>query len=364
MHYFQDTGFLLLYCMSSLLYLPADPAFVLAFLCALIFCCVCFFWESPLIQLGLGILFVSASLVFLPFLCFFPVVSYIFLRERSWMFLSGFVLLFFCHFLHPAAGAWVPLWLNITGFLLAALLQSHTGQYERLNELFRKSQDDSRENQLLLTEKNKILLEKQDQEVYTATLQERNRIAREIHDNVGHLLSRSILLLGAARALNRQTELCPMLDNLGTSLDSAMDSIRSSVHDLHDDSIDLEEAVRSLITGFSFCPIVLHYDMGRTVPSEIKYCFINIIKEALSNVIKHSNARSVRITLQEHPALYQLCIEDNGTRIGTACCRRDSSQNGIGLANMRDRIEALKGAIQISTDSGFRIFITIPKEYA
>ena len=50
-----------------------------------------------------------------------------------------------------------------------------------------KLRDDSTEKNLLLEEKNHMLVEKQNYEIYTATLKERNRIAREIHDNVGHL---------------------------------------------------------------------------------------------------------------------------------------------------------------------------------
>lgn len=363
MHYFQNTGFLLLYCMSSILYFPVDSSFVLAFLCATAFCCACFFSENPLVHLALGTVFLSGSLFVLPFFCFFPILSYIFLQDRHWLFLVCTYLLFFYQILHSVDISLPLLWTGISGFLLAFLLQSHTGQYERLSVLFRKNQDDSRENHLLLTEKNKALLEKQDYEIYTATLRERNRIAREIHDSVGHVLSRSILLLGAAKAVNRQTELYPLLDNLDISLNSAMDSIRSSVHDLHDDSVNLEEAIRNLAAGFTFCPVTLQYDMTRTVPREVRYCFISITKEALSNVIKHSNASQVWITMQEHPALYQLCIEDNGTRSATAYNTRGaSSHNGIGLTNMQDRIRALNGTLQISTDSGFRIFITIQKE--
>ena len=62
----------------------------------------------------------------------------------------------------------------------------------------KRTRDDSRERDLLLSQKNKALLEKQDYEIYNATLKERNRIAREIHDNVGHVLSKFILMLGAA----------------------------------------------------------------------------------------------------------------------------------------------------------------------
>ena len=153
-----------------------------------------------------------------------------------------------------------------------------------------------------------------------------------------------------------------MLDHLDDSLNSAMDSIRSSVHDLHDDSVNLEDTIRGLAHGFTFCPVLIHYDMSLLVPREIKYCLISITKEALSNVIRHSNASQVRITLQEHPALYQLCVEDNGTRIAPGCLKAGSSQSGIGLTNIQERIQALNGNLQISADSGFRIFITIPKK--
>ena len=362
MHYFQDTGLLLLYCMASILYFPADLLFVLAFLCALIVCCACYFLESPRIHLGFGICFLSASLLFPPFFCFFPALFYLFLAERRWLMLSCACLLFLYHMTHSVDSLMLPLWMGIFGFLLAALLQSHTGQYQRLDMLFRQSQDDSRENHLLLTEKNKALLEKQDYEIYTATLRERNRIAREIHDSVGHVLSRSILLLGAARAVNRQTELCPVLDNLDVSLNSAMDSIRSSVHDLHDESVNLEETVRSLTDGFTFCLVLLRYDMGRKVPREVKYCLISILKEALSNVMRHSNASQVCVTMQEHPALYQLCVEDNGTGAAPGDCSKESGRSGIGLTNIQDRVRSLDGTLQISAETGFRIFITIPKK--
>ena len=49
------------------------------------------------------------------------------------------------------------------------------------------------------------------------------------------------------------------------------------------------------------------------IPKEIKYSFIAITKEALNNVMRHSNANEVKILAREHPGLYQLIIEDNGT---------------------------------------------------
>ena len=224
-----------------------------------------------------------------------------------------------------------------------------------------KLRDDSTEKNLLLEEKNRMLVEKQDYEIYAATLKERNRIAREIHDNVGHLLSRSILITGAAKAINASDALSPVLNDLDHSLNQAMTSIRTSVHDLHDESLNLKEAAESLTSDFTFCPVTLNYDMGFEVPREIKYCFISIVKEALSNVARHSNATLVQITMREHPALYQLCIEDNGT-LTESNLETLLPNRGIGLSNMNDRLKVLNGNLQITIQKGVRLFITIPKE--
>ena len=135
-----------------------------------------------------------------------------------------------------------------------------------------------------------------------------------------------------------------------------MNSIRNSVHDLHDEAVNLEEVEKSLVHEFTFCPVQMVYDMTREVPREVKYCFISITKEALANIMKHSNATKVQLILREHPGLYQLCIEDDGTD-----AFYDPEKSGIGIVNMKERVNALGGTLQIFTDKGFRIFITIPK---
>ena len=220
----------------------------------------------------------------------------------------------------------------------------------------RRIKDDSEERTLLLAEKNKALQEKQNYEIYAATLRERNRIAREIHDNVGHLLSRTILLTGAAKTVNRDKNMESLLEGLDTSLNSAMNSIRSSVHNLHDASENLREITEGLTKDCENCTV--EYDMSEIIPNNIKYCFAAIIKETLSNVIKHSNATAVKIVLREHPALYQLCIEDNGKGYS----EKEADSEGIGLKNMQERVTSLGGTLQINGENGFRIFAAIPKQ--
>jgi len=389
MRYFTDSAILLLYSMLAFFYVPADQALVFSLLFTVILGCVTYLCRASeteswshnslpvlkrfdnriLVLTGSYVIFGFSSLWIPDLLLFFPLLLYQTLSAG----------------LFPLAVVEFPFWgllafrfhkfpeflclAGIFGFILAFFLWSHTRQYEILTRNFRQSRDDSEEHALLLSEKNKALLEKQDYEIYAATLRERNRIAREIHDNVGHVLSRSILMTAACKTINKNEALDPLLGNLEESLNGAMNSIRSSVHDLHDDAVNLEDAIKGLVKDFSFCPVTLTYDMSRQVPREVKYSLISITKEGLSNVLRHSNADSVNILLREHPALYQLCIEDNGTlgsKIPDIQTDADSNKmetvsGGMGLSNIRDRVKALGGTVQITQEKGFRIFVTIPK---
>ncbi|MFA9399110.1 MAG: sensor histidine kinase [Clostridiaceae bacterium] len=216
-------------------------------------------------------------------------------------------------------------------------------------------EDDSKEISMQLEITNKILIEKQDYEIKLARLNERNRIARDIHDNVGHMLSRSILQIGALLATNKDEPTKENLKLIKNTLSEAMDSIRNSVHDLHEESIDLESEIKTLIKNFSFCSVELNYDIEFSLEKDLKYCFLSITKEALSNIIKHSNATKASILIREHPGFYQFIIEDNGSYASYY------TKNGIGLKNINDRVTSFNGYVNINCDKGFKLFISIPK---
>lgn len=293
---------------------------------------------------------------FLPELTFFlPIVIYIACPHRFyWTALGIFPFLRALSLYQP----WeVALWILLC--FLAVILSFRTVKIEHLENDMIRMRDTSTELNLVLKEKNKNLMEKQDYEIYLATLKERNRIAREIHDNVGHMLSRSILQVGALATIHKEKTLHEQLVSINDTLNQAMNSIRESVHDLHDDSIDLRlalnEATKEMQKNYH---VRIDYDATNTIPRNIKYCFISTVKEAMSNIVKHSNADEVDIVVREHPAFYQLSIEDNGTKIPS---RLDG---GIGLNNMKERVEALNGTLRIQTEQGFKIFISIRKPEA
>lgn len=221
--------------------------------------------------------------------------------------------------------------------------------------------DTSMEHDMLMEQMNHQLIEKQNAQIYNATLKERNRIAREIHDNVGHMITRSILQVGAIGVINTDEKLKAPIADLKSTLDTAMDSMRKSVHDLYDESVDLRQALAKLKPTDSAFAFLLEYDCEDDVPRDVKYAFIAIAKEAVNNAVKHSNGDEIRIIVREHPAFYQLEIMDNGT---SADERRLSGEtgDGIGIKNIKERVAAIGGTMRIKADDGFMIFVTLMKK--
>ncbi|MCI8484852.1 MAG: two-component sensor histidine kinase [Lachnospiraceae bacterium] len=337
---------------------------VLIFLSAIIFSCFCtccnpdclFLSQLPfknrLLLISLWLILTGACLIQPDFALLLPLLFYeMTVSLKSYCYLPACLLPFLVLKNHPSSYPWMIVLL----FLLTLLLSQKTKKLLLLKEDFRKMRDTSTEYNLLLQQTNQDLIEKQDHEIHIATLKERNRIAREIHDNVGHMLSRSILQTGALSAINRQENLKEPLCALTDTLSSAMNSVRESVHNLHDDSIDLKSAVSELISDFSDYQIFLDYDLESFTPASVKYCFLSILKEALSNIARHSNATRIFITLREHPSFHQLVIKDNGTNASYR-------NSGIGISNMQERVKNLKGNFSLSTDQGFQIFVTLPRE--
>ena len=282
---------------------------------------------------------------------FFPLIIFDFLKYNSKKYLPLLIL-------PPLLASWNgQMTFSLTFLCLAAIstlvnhLFFHIGA---LDEITKDMRDKYTEHGLALQQKNKDLLEKQDYEIHLATLEERNRIARDIHDHVGHGLSRAILQTGALQALNGDDKLAPFLDGLQETLTDAMNNIRGSVHDLKDDAVDLYEAVNKILENTPF-KINLNYDISQSVPNPVKYCFLTVLKEGLTNATKHSDATDLDITLQEHPALYQLLLADNGTG------EPQTTGRGIGLQNIEERVQNLGGYCNFTYKNGFRIFITIPK---
>ncbi len=283
--------------------------------------------------------------------CGLPVFMYEAMREERWfLVLPSLLVLLHADALEPAQYI-----VALAGAGVSVLLYFMMSRIEDSVEKYHVLRDELVEKNAILESQNQRLKEAQNNEVHLATMKERNRIAREIHDNVGHMLTRSLLQSGALMIANKDENLKEPLEGLNATLDQAMTSIRESVHDLHDESIDLQAVIiENLKTAEHRFKTSFSYEIKAGLPTSVKLCFAGIVKEAVSNAVKHSNGDKIEVTVGEKPGVYELIISDNG-KAG------EIRQTGIGLSNMRDRVGQLQGHIEFITDDGFVIRAGIPR---
>lgn len=327
---------------------------LLSMLCAIILTSLTYLYQRALWLTWLNLAFALLCVWNESFLCYLPLLQYCVYHKKFTVIQLLYLLPIGFHVIENPSLSFI-----LTGFCIFAMFSRHMfDENEELKQSYIRQRDDSKEMADMLSDQNQNLLIRQEQEMRIAILDERNRIAREIHDHVGHLLSSSLLQLGAIQAIQKDPALTLPLQNLKDTLSQGMDNVRSSVHDLHDDAIDLHITLQKLLADFTFCKTSLEYDVLHPLRQSMVYHILAIVKESLSNTAKHSNASSYHIILREQPAFYQLILQDNGTQTTTL----DILQKGMGLSNMKERVEAMHGYLNISQQAGFQIYITLPKK--
>ncbi len=199
-----------------------------------------------------------------------------------------------------------------------------------------------------------------------ATLQERTRIAREIHDSVGHTLTaQSIQLENVAmwvpQDLSRATEHLQKARALGKE---ALQNVRQSVATLRQHPLQgksLPDALEKLTSEFertTQIQIERAIELHHAPPSEQAIALYRIVQEAMTNIAKHSQANHVTVRLVEHQSSLDLSVTDNGLGFDPA-----ANTTGFGLQSMRERTEALGGTFEILSQphQGCQVHLTIPQ---
>lgn len=194
-----------------------------------------------------------------------------------------------------------------------------------------------------------------------ATLQERTRIARDIHDSLGHSLTALNLQLETAMKLwaadpAKATNFLAQAKRLGST---ALQDVRHSISAMRSDPLQgrsLEEAIASLAeelyrsTNISpACNIWL----PRSISPDLAIVVYRIVQEAITNICKYANASEVKIQLYASQTQLDLVIEDNGKGF-----KVNQNTTGFGLQGMRERTLAQGGHFEINSTPGAGCRIT------
>ena len=310
--------------------------------------------------------FVPSFVPFAP-LALYDIARYV-RREHVWVALGAGAIFVCALVAYAHAGALPTRALLLTAILsvAATLLSLRTAQLEREQERMRRTRDELQERALALEARNRDLADRQDYEVELATLAERARIAREIHDNVGHQLTRASLQTEALRVVHaNEPGVAADFADVKRTVDEALQLVRSSVHALNDNAANLSVQLERIVEGARSDggPQIELEVLAEHAPANVANCFAAVLREALSNAIRHACAQTVTVRCMEHPSFYQLIVTDDGAG-GVQASSRGTAE-GMGLGSMRERVEALGGTFTAGPRAGaggWRVFATVPKQ--
>ncbi len=197
-----------------------------------------------------------------------------------------------------------------------------------------------------------------------ATVQERNRLAREIHDGLGHYLTAINIQIKAAQAFVEQDppQAKQALANAQTLAQEALADVRRSISELRSDpstSSPLPERLGDLLdearTSGLRAELIVEGSQA-LLSSQADFTLYRVAQEGLTNVHKHANASQVELRLVYAERMVRLVVCDNG--IGT-----QQASGGFGLTGLEERVQLLGGTLKVETapGEGFRLEVEIPR---
>jgi signal transduction histidine kinase len=212
-----------------------------------------------------------------------------------------------------------------------------------------------KKTQMLLDENRRqnLLLEEYAKHIEKITiLEERNRLAKDLHDTIGHTYTSVIMGLDATSYLigtapDQAKEQVELLSNV---MRNSLGEIRSHIHQISpsgESEQDLPSQLKNIATEFAIrTKIDINFQQigpqEKNLSPQGILTLIRILQESLTNAVRHGQAKSIIITLKEEVTYVYLTIKDNG--IG-----KSDLKYGFGLNGMKERLESLQGGLKIES---------------
>ena len=256
------------------------------------------------------------------------------------------------------SGGLATLWNNLITFLaglvfVVVFTQLNVEQEKARGEVERLAQE--------LEEANRRLREYAIQAEELATTRERNRLAREIHDGVGHYLTTVFMQIQAAEATleGDRPRAMDALDKAKKMTQAALTDVRRSVASLRsplEQSGPLPEMLANLVNNCRAPGLHIGYKINgspRPLSPQVELTCFRTAQEGLNNIQKHAHANQASVDLDySAPERVRLSIQDDGTG-------SDGPSGGFGLLGLRERVHLVDGEMYTETAVGQGFILTI-----
>jgi signal transduction histidine kinase len=204
--------------------------------------------------------------------------------------------------------------------------------------------------------------------VLEAEERERNRMAKNLHEDIGQRLALLVIEVEQLKTSpSIETAAIPSrLNALSQHASELLIDVKTLAHELHSPRLEylgIAAVMRSFCKEYSErekVEIAFHCDnLPGRVPPDISLCLFRVLQEALHNAVKHSQARQFEVKLLGSTDLIQLTVRDSGVGFDPAVAQKGS---GFGLDSMRERLKLVKGIFSIDSQPqrGTRICAEVP----
>ena len=240
----------------------------------------------------------------------------------------------------------------------AFVIQQQQGTIDEVNQLYSRLAEANTE----LQQANEDLQEYAILQEKMGETKERNRLAREIHDTLGHTLTGLSAGLDACLTMidYSKEDTKKQLELLGGVTRMGLEDIRKSVKQLRPDAIErfnLEHALKEMVGRVNATTntlIAFEYQVGTTeFDEDEEQAIYRLVQESITNAIRHGQATRIQLTLRMEEHTLRVSITDNG--LGCVYF-----QKGFGTTHMQERIEKLNGQITFDGHRGFAVTAEIP----
>jgi PAS domain S-box-containing protein len=202
--------------------------------------------------------------------------------------------------------------------------------------------------------------------VFEAQGEERRRISRELHDQAGQLLTSMLLRLNLLQEATADRSVRQAIQEISSVASSTLEDISNLARGLHPavlEDLGLTDAVRRAVEEFGAGGISAGFHVSgitERLPQHVEREVYQIIKEALTNVQKHSRADRVDVHLEKNNDSVTATIKDNG--VGFERNMRDAGRTHLGLVGMNERASMLGGSLQVTSTpgGGTTVMLTVP----
>ncbi len=221
---------------------------------------------------------------------------------------------------------------------------------------FRLEVDRQRKSRYELERIKIDLLEANKNATHQAELMERNRISRQLHDHLGHDLTGAVLALQAHEYVQDTKEAEKLLEEVKKRLERSTKNLRETVHNMTPTTLIGVENLEYIVENFRQMNIQFQKSGNLLCVPAHKWGLLEAcLKEALTNVARHSDATKVDVDLHVTDSIVRLSVQDNGTAI-------KNHHSGSGLRSLQMRTRSLGGSLSIGNETGFLLVCVIPLE--